>query len=136
MSPERNKRLPGKTGRYRKLAAVPLVLYMLLIFHISSRPLSPAACRVPDWILHMLCYFTFFFLARLALIGWFLDRGSRLDNIALIMAALYGISDEWHQSFIPTRHASWIDIFWDISSALAARIVFRLITQPGQAEET
>jgi VanZ family protein len=29
--------------------------------------------------------------------------------LAFLFAALYALSDEFHQSFVPGRHASWLD---------------------------
>jgi VanZ family protein len=43
------------------------------------------------------------------------------------MASLYGVFDEWHQSFVPGRYASLTDVALDVAGAvlgiwLAARM--------------
>ena len=37
--------------------------------------------------------------------GWKRKRGW----LAFLLAALYALSDEFHQSFVPGRHPSWLD---------------------------
>ncbi len=51
---------------------------------------------------------------RFMLIGW-------------IMASLYGISDEIHQSFVPMRDASEGDVPADIIGAFVGAVLFRKI---------
>ncbi|MCL2632499.1 MAG: VanZ family protein, partial [Coriobacteriia bacterium] len=38
--------------------------------------------------------------------------------IAIIIASLYGVSDEVHQYFVPTRHADPVDWMFDTIGAL------------------
>ncbi len=46
----------------------------------------------------------------LALAFWFAFRFDRhLWWWALLLAVLYALSDEFHQSFVPGRHPSWVD---------------------------
>ena len=47
---------------------------------------------------------------------------------ALLVAALYGVSDEWHQSYVPGREATLRDVVFDVLGAglglwLYARLV-------------
>jgi VanZ family protein len=90
---------------------LPAVLIMAVIFGFSSTP----ATRLPNFGLldfvvkkggHMLGY------ALLALAYWY---GLRLEKsrwwLALLFALLYAVSDEFHQSFVPGRHPSWVDVF-------------------------
>jgi VanZ family protein len=55
--------------------------------------------------------------------------------LALLLAAGYALSDEFHQSFVPGRYASLIDIGFDIAGAvLATAIAHRgLRRAPGDA---
>jgi VanZ family protein len=53
---------------------------------------------------HMLGY------GLLALAYWYALRfDPRLGWLALLMAVLYALSDEFHQSFVPGRNPSWVD---------------------------
>jgi len=53
---------------------------------------------------HMLGY------GLLALMYW---TGLRFDRrrawLALLLALIYALTDEYHQSFVPGRHPSWMD---------------------------
>jgi len=65
--------------------------------------------------------------ALLALADWY---GLRFDKrrwwLALLLAMLYAITDEFHQSFVPGRIASWVDVlFFDTGGASLALFFFR-----------
>jgi VanZ family protein len=82
---------------------------MAVIFGFSSIP-SKTMPSFGGWDLvvkkggHMLGY------GLLALAYWY---GLRFDRrnwwLALILAVLYALSDEFHQSFVPGRNPSWVD---------------------------
>jgi VanZ family protein len=82
--------------------------YMALIFHLSAK----AAIEVPplfphqDKVFHLCAYFGLAFLAAFATAA---GPTRRRFLIAFSIAAVYGITDEWHQSYVPGRDAS----FWD-----------------------
>lgn len=48
----------------------------------------------------------------------------RLDpaklKYAWLLAFLYAVSDEFHQSFVPGRYASWVDVLIDSAGAAIA----------------
>jgi hypothetical protein len=47
----------------------------------------------------------------------------REPAVVLLAAALYAISDEWHQTFVPSRQGAVIDVFIDLSGAMLAMTV-------------
>jgi VanZ family protein len=47
----------------------------------------------------------------------------RLVVYAVALTTLYGLSDEWHQSFVPGRHASAADLLADFIGALVGSAV-------------
>lgn len=58
----------------------------------------------------------------LALAYWY---GLRFEKrrwwLALLFAILYAMTDEFHQSFVPGRHPSWVDVLgFDGGGALIA----------------
>lgn len=98
----------------------PAVLYAGLIFWLSHQPTLPRA-PTSDKVLHVVAYFGLGLLLARAL--W-LDRAwprGRVLAVAAALATLYGVSDEWHQSFVPGRHPSAGDVLADaLGSALGA----------------
>ena len=93
---------------------VPPVLYMLLIFFLSSQssPLPEITKRVWDKALHVIEYGTLAVLFCRALIG---EGHGRLASLLLsvVLTSAYGASDEWHQSFVPHRTSDVYDWFAD-----------------------
>jgi VanZ family protein len=95
--------------RKQFLPWLPAVLVMLAIFGFSSIPSN----ELPnfgsgDLIVkkggHVLGY------GLLALAYWVgLHFDKRRWWLALLFAILYAASDEFHQSFVPGRHSSWVD---------------------------
>lgn len=63
--------------------------------------------------------------------GWWrrplLRRGEpwplRAAFMPLLLAALYACSDEWHQSFVPSRTGTWQDVLLDSTGAAAALLL-------------
>ncbi len=68
-----------------------------------------------DKVVHVLIYMPLSFLLYLSL------RKSGLRNhvfvIAVIIAGIYGITDEFHQSVVPGRYPDINDVFADIAGA-------------------
>jgi VanZ family protein len=91
---------------------VALAAWMLVIFAASSRPRVPFQEDVPDWISHPLAYLVLAVLAARAFTG-----AAHLDLLpaagVLAFCVAYGVSDEWHQSFVPGRHADPWDVVKD-----------------------
>jgi VanZ family protein len=93
----------------RFLRWFPAIVVMAVIFGFSSIP-SQEMPSFGLWDLvvkkgaHMLGY------GLLALAYWY---GLHFDKhrwwLVLLIAVLYAISDEYHQSFVPGRHPSWVD---------------------------
>ena len=72
-------------------------------------------------------------LIEYGILGWLLFRAIRGDrsgfNIrwalaAVVIAALYAASDEWHQSFVPSRTPSAWDVLIDTTGATLAQVLF------------
>ena len=96
--------------------------YALLIFYVShqSRPFD-LTIRVPyfDVAAHV---------AEYALLSFLVGRACRLSPragikeeavyIAVVVAALYGLTDELHQAVIPGRTSEWKDWVSDVTGAV------------------
>lgn len=103
---------------------LPVVVWMAAIFVASSIREPPIPSSVPDVSLHEVGYFGLGVLLIRALAGgrW-AGVTPRTLALAWIIAVAYAATDEWHQSFVPTRHAELRDWIADAIGALAATIV-------------
>jgi VanZ family protein len=101
---------------------LPAIAYMGLIFYVSSGPIwTPLAQRVPDYLLHGAAY-----AALYVLLFWAVHAGLEVQpgrggvGLPLALTVLYGLSDEFHQSFVPTREPSAQDFAADATGGLVA----------------
>ncbi len=54
--------------------------------------------------------------------------------ISLFFCSLYGLSDEWHQSYVPGREADALDWFADTLGASIALLAIQLIKKRADNE--
>jgi VanZ family protein len=109
----------------------PVCGYAGLIFYLSSQPHPeqdlPSFVRLfSDKILHVIEY---------AMLGGLCYRAFRWGTneswrqraipLAILLASLYGISDEVHQAFVPFRDSSWLDWLADTIGATLGAITMR-----------
>ena len=116
-----------------------LVLYCSFIFWLSSKPTLPAPMLFThqDKIFHMGAYFI------MGILAWrfFNDLFAKpiiVFLVSLCFSSIYGISDEWHQSYVPGREADILDWLADTLGALIALVTiqltkrrFKQVTQTG-----
>jgi len=129
-----------KSETVRRLGSVGAVVWMALIFFLSSQEKLPTTPGMPPDIAaiagHFVAYSVLAIFIRVAIGG--LQPGRRADVIAIALATLYGISDEFHQSFVPGRDSSVFDVAIDLLGASAGVIALNLIlavTQIRQDEQ-
>jgi VanZ family protein len=99
---------------------VPAAATAGLIFFLSHQPDLPAPpARIPDWVAHGLEYGFFTLTLVFATThGFESTRRTPLNVVvAVAIASLYGISDEFHQSFVG-RDATVQDWLADNAGAL------------------
>lgn len=100
---------------------LPAVATAALIFYLSHRPELPGELMpFPDWVAHGLEYAFFTLtLAYATTRGFARVRRVRLRvAAAVLIASLYGVSDELHQSFVPGRDPAVLDWLADTVGAL------------------
>jgi len=91
--------------------------YMSLIFYLSSQNFSlPKLPTNSDKVIHAIIYFPLAFLIYRSL--WSCRIKKYIFVIAFVLAGIYGISDEFHQSFVPGRDSSLGDAAADFVGAL------------------
>ena len=106
---------------------LPLLLYCLAIFIQSGfdTPGQIPAIPMIDKILHFVAYAIMgilFFRAYGTLpIG---NRQLLLVLLSILSAGLYGISDEIHQHFVPSRNADSMDVLADFLGSIGGVAVY------------
>ena len=95
---------------------------MALIFGLSSISQTPVLVGGVDKDLHAVLYSGLSALLVRALAGgWHRRLTVGTVVAAIVMAAAYGVSDEFHQSFVPMRSVEVMDVVADtVGAALAA----------------
>ena len=94
------------------------VSYMGLIFFLSSLQ-GFSLLGLPensDKFIHMVAYMPLGFLFYMSLIKS--GFGRYVFAFAMLLTVLYGVTDEFHQSFVPGRYATIGDIIADSIGAL------------------
>ena len=106
----------------------PAVAWAGLIFAFSHQSDPPGAewFAAYDYGVHFVEYSVF----ALTLV-WGATAGFRfslpLKSVVAVcaVALLYALSDEWHQSLVPNRQASWLDVAADaLGSIISVMIVY------------
>ncbi len=108
---------------FRLVLWIPVAVYMAAIFYASSLSVlpGPVGYWFSDTLLHMACYggLALFTLRALAGGKWAgVHAGVALA--AWLIAVLYGVTDEWHQMYVPGRTPELRDLVNDAIGALAA----------------
>ena len=102
-----------------------LFLYCLFIYWLSDQPSLPVPMLFThqDKVHHAFAYFIMGLLA-LRSFNYYIKNPVLLASASLIFCSVYGLFDEWHQSYIPGRYADIAD--WLADTAGAACSVFFL----------
>lgn len=107
---------------------LPVYLYAGVIFLFSSWavPPQPPPLLHVDKLIH---------IAEYAILAYLLARAARNSSsarlsmhfraFAVCVAALYGLSDEFHQYFVPGRGADGFDVLADAIGALIGQMCLR-----------
>ena len=104
----------------------PVAVWAGVIFAASSRSDTGGLGRLPDWLTHGFAYATLSLLLCRAMAGGLgAPLSWRAAALSLALATLYGVSDEWHQSFVPGRDASAADVGKDLIGASVAAAAYR-----------
>jgi VanZ family protein len=107
---------------------VPLILYCVFIF-IQSQ--LPAPFEMPDVshfdkLLHLGAYGVMAILFyRTYLAGWPQAMKRTLVWASAISTALYGLSDEIHQYFVPARSADPLDWLADVVGGVLGAVIYQ-----------
>lgn len=109
---------------------LPFYLYAALIFFLSSIPTLPSypPFLFSDKLLHLIEYTVFGYLAARAFKN---SKSSALKVnfrlLAFLCGVIYGLSDEFHQLFVPNRQADIGDVGVDVLGTLLGVILMNKV---------
>ena len=102
----------------------PVAVYMALIFAVSSISNPPdLSTSIGDKGAHGFLYSGLAALMVRALAGGWRPFGAGIALAAVTYSVLYGVSDEIHQLFVPTRTADVADLAADAVGAAVAVVL-------------
>lgn len=114
----------GQCVKRFALHQFPLILYAIVIFYISSLSRLPDTgwdITFLDKLAHAVEYFIFGLLAIRAFTGRSKAAGPGPAYAwAVLFSLLYGLSDEFHQRFVPGRSADPYDLMADAAGIFLA----------------
>ena len=93
----------------------------MVIFAFSSIPNLGTGLGVWDLVLRKLAH-----AAEYAILAILIERATRRPLVALAAASAYAITDEFHQSFVPGRHAAPRDWAIDTAGAVLGLLLLRV----------
>jgi len=108
--------------------------WMSLIFYLSSltQPETPQVPLLGNWqslVGHLVLYGICAALMEGSLWSWVSGFRLRWTLVATMGATTYGISDEFHQSFVAGRHATVEDVLVNTIAAIVAAVGLWLIAK-------
>jgi VanZ family protein len=108
----------------------PFVLALAVVYWLSSLSRVPGADYVWDKLLHTIGYVGLGVLALRAFHGGLVRPRLRPTLLAAVTVIAWGISDEFHQSFVPGRDASALDVVADAVGMTLAVLAVLAATHP------
>jgi len=96
-----------------------VVVYMAAIFYVASLSEPPLPPGISDKPSHSLAYLGLAITIARAFAGGLPARVGRRAAVASVLLTIaYGITDEFHQSFVPGRSAELYDLYADAIGAI------------------
>lgn len=102
---------------------IPAIGWMGLIYYFSDQTGSELSSWFPfldslNWG-HLVAYFALALLVYWALRG----RSTRIKLWTVLICFLYGVTDEWHQAYVPMRQPDLYDLMNDTIGATVAMLL-------------
>jgi VanZ family protein len=106
---------------------LPPLSMAAIIFLASGRPVPEFVPTFPfsDRLIHGGVFLTLGLLVARALIGSGAAAPPWAWAIAVVVSLAYGITDEAHQAFVPSRCADPVDVLFDGLGALLGTLAYR-----------
>ena len=113
----------------------PAFLMMAIIFAFSSRAKDELP-NFQDWE-YFVKKSSHFLVYGLLALSYIRALPKRNYFLVWILAILYALSDEFHQSFVPGRTSSLVDVFvFDNLGAIVALVLHQYLTIKNNRKET
>ncbi len=115
--------------KHSKLSWIITILIAVFIFFISSLSFKTAPVGGYGWRTTVYHFYVFFFLSVFLLISIIKGKTKKknLVFLVIILAIVYGITDEIHQIFVPGRTFAIYDILINCAGILFATYLYSLI---------
>ena len=97
---------------------LPVLLWAGLIFGLSSVSDLGTGLGTWDVVLRKIAHF-----CEYAILGALLLRALGRAEVAVAAGVAYAATDEWHQHFVPGRHAALRDVAIDAAGVLAGVVL-------------
>ena len=123
-----------KTQKRFFISLLALISYMILIFYLSSLPnkaLNPelvVGLDIPSMFMHVVEYAILGILMSVVATRFFHETFSIFCSSS-ILSMSYGILDEVHQFFVPTRYCTLIDVYSDITGSVISVLFYIFMTK-------
>ncbi len=114
------------------------IAWAALLFTLSSIPDLSPPFRLFDWddkLHHLLAYMPLGWLLMRAIV-WKEGNIRKALWLAIVLGTLYGMSDEFHQHFVPGRTMDANDLLADMLGVALGGWLFRRRRKPAPAEKS
>lgn len=111
--------------KHNKLSWFFVIVISIIIFYFSSLPAEkiplPAGFEWQTTAYHFIIFFSLVFFLLPALVK---GKEKNFIFVAIILAVMYGVLDEFHQLFVPGRACVFSDFLIDFSGILLASFIY------------
>ena len=114
--------------KHNKISWAITVLIAIMIFYVSSLTFGSGTPGKGTNLYAIIYHIAAFFFFTLFLL-FSLVKGKNYGFVflSIIIATLYGFSDEFHQYFVPGRSSSLSDVFLDFTGTTLAVLIYLII---------
>ena len=131
MAQERSGLTPSTGNLVRAVCLIGALLWAALLYYLSDQPtvVEIQAFEYQDKALHLFAYGVLGMLIMGALRAD--SNGYRVSQLLLatVLAGIYGLLDEYHQSFVPGRDPALGDVVADVAGGLLGALLVYLLAR-------
>ena len=112
--------------KHNKIACLITIIIAILIFYMSSltSKQTPGNGSSKNTVFYHIA--AFFFFALFLGISIIKGKNKKFLFLPVVISIFYGISDEFHQFFVPGRSCSFSDVLLDTTGILLASLFYTI----------